>query len=60
MEQNQHTRYNRFIFAELFDISKTHLLKDISCDEINKPDETFGESKFNQSSSSDKQRKTDC
>ena len=44
-------------FAELFNISKTDLLKDINSDETDKPDETFGEYKFNQSSSSYKQIK---
>ena len=44
-------------FAELFNISKTHLLKDINSDEIDKPDETFDKYGFNQSSSSDKQSK---
>ena len=37
--------------AELF---KTHLLKDINSDEIDKPDETFDQYEFNKSSSSDK------
>ena len=46
-----------WFFAGLFKISKTHLLKDIDYDEIDKPDEMFDEYEFNQSSSSDKQRK---
>ena len=40
--------------AEFFNISKTHLLKDINSDEIDKPDETFDEYELNKSSSSDK------
>ena len=44
-------------FAELFNISKTHLLKDINSYEIDNPNETFDEYEFNHSSSSDKQRK---
>ena len=44
-------------FAELFKMSKFHLLKDIISDEIDKPDERFDEYEFNQGSSSDKQRK---
>ena len=43
-------------FAELFNMSKTHLLKDINSDEVDKPDETFDEYEFNQSSSSDEQK----
>ena len=44
-------------FAELFNISKPHLLKDIHFDEIRKSDETIDEYEFHQSSSSDMQRK---
>ena len=44
-------------FAELFNISKPHLLKDIHFDEIGKSDETIDEYEFHQSSSSDMQRK---
>ena len=53
MAQYQHTRYNRLIFAALFNISKTDLLKYVNTDEIGKPDQTFDEYEFNQSSSSD-------
>ena len=40
-------------FAALFNISKTDLLKYVNTDEIGKPDQTFDEYEFNQSSSSD-------
>ena len=39
-------------------MSKSQLLKDINSDEIDKLDESFDKYEFNQSSSSDKQRKS--
>ena len=44
-------------FAELFKMTKSHLLKDINSDETDKPEKIFDEYEFSQSSSSDKQRK---
>ena len=58
LAQYKRTRYNKIQFVEFFSISKAHLLRDINFDEIDKPDETFDEYEFNQSSSSDNQRKT--
>lgn len=42
----------------MWKISKSQLLKDINSDEIDKLGETFDKYEFNQSSSSDKQRKS--
>ena len=43
--------------AELIKLSKTHLVKDINSDEIDKPDKAFYKHEFNQRFSSAKQRK---
>ena len=44
-------------FAELYNMSRPDLLKDIKSHEADGPDGTFDENESNQSSSSDKQRK---
>ena len=44
-------------FAEIFNISKTHLLQSIHSEEIDKLNQTFDKYEFKLSSSSDRQRK---
>ena len=46
-----------YFFVEFFNLSKTHILKDINPDETDNPDETFDEYEFRKISYSDKQRK---